>query len=150
MLMASATLTASTLFTPSTTITTGVVLLTVIGIAYGGTFMLRVVTGKQGANDLQKSFFRAGHAHAGVLVILGLVVLLAMAAAGAGVWGNVIGVAVLCCALLIPGGFFFSVIGRDPQKPNSAKALIWIGFTVLTVAMLGGGILLIAVGAGAA
>jgi hypothetical protein len=142
--------TASTaLFTPSTTITVGVVLLTVVGIAYGGTFMLRVVTGKQGANDLQKSFFRAGHAHAGVLVILGLVVLLAMSAAGAGVWGHAIGIAVLCCALLIPGGFFFSVIGHDPKKPNAAKALIWIGFTVLSVAILAGGILLIAVGASA-
>ncbi|QDZ16330.1 hypothetical protein [Humibacter ginsenosidimutans] len=142
--------TASTaLFTPSITITVGVVLLTVIGIAYGGTFMLRVVTGKQGANGLQKSFFRAGHAHAGVLVILGLVVLLAMSAAGAGVWGQVVGTAVLACALLIPGGFFFSVIGHDPQKPNAAKALIWIGFTVLTVAMLTGGILLIAVGVSA-
>jgi hypothetical protein len=35
----------------------GVVLLTVIGIAYGGTFLLRVVRGGQPANDLQKSFF---------------------------------------------------------------------------------------------
>ncbi|HWD61264.1 MAG TPA: hypothetical protein VG369_02120 [Humibacter sp.] len=130
----------------STTITVGVVLLTVIGIAYGGTFMLRVVTGKQGANDLQKSFFRAGHAHAGVLVILGLVVLLVMSAAHAGVWGEVVGIAVLACALLIPGGFFISVIGRDPQQPNGARALIWVGFTVLTIAMLGGGILLIVLG----
>ncbi|WP_243063370.1 hypothetical protein [Humibacter sp. RRB41] len=130
----------------STTITVGVVLLTVIGIAYGGTFMLRVVTGKQGANALQKSFFRAGHAHAGVLVILGLVVLLVMSAAHAGVWGEVVGIAVLACALLIPGGFFFSVIGRDPQQPNGARALIWVGFTVLTIAMLGGGILLIVLG----
>ncbi|GAB3384497.1 hypothetical protein GCM10027568_00310 [Humibacter soli] len=131
----------------STTITVGVVLLTVIGIAYGGTFMLRVVTGKQGANDLQKSFFRAGHAHAGVLVILGLLVLLLMNAANAGVWGEVVGIAVLACALLIPGGFFFSVIGHDPQQPNAARALIWIGFTVLTLAMLIGGILLIVLGA---
>lgn len=130
----------------STTITVGVVLLTVIGIAYGGTFMLRVVAGKQGANALQKSFFRAGHAHAGVLVILGLVVLLVMSAAHAGVWGEVVGIAVLACALLIPGGFFFSVIGRDPQQPNGARALIWVGFTVLTIAMLGGGILLIVLG----
>ncbi|GAB3795492.1 hypothetical protein GCM10028798_04310 [Humibacter antri] len=137
------------LFTPSITIIVGAVLLTVIGIAYGGAFMLRVVAGKQGANDLQKSFFRAGHAHAGVLVILGLVVLLATSAAGAGIWGTVIGIAVLCCALLIPGGFFFSVIGHDPQRPNAWRALIWAGFTVLSLAMLGGGILLIAVGASA-
>lgn len=137
------------LFSPAVTITAGVVLLTVIGIAYGGTFMLRVVTGRQGANALQKSFFRAGHAHAGVLVILGLVVLLVMAAAGVGAWGEVVGTAVLYCALLIPGGFFFSVIGRDPQRPNAWRWLIWAGFLLLALAMLGGGILLIAVGASA-
>jgi hypothetical protein len=57
-------------------IVAGVVLLTVIGIAYGGTFLLRVVQHGVPTNDLQKSFFRAGHAHAGVLVILGLVVLM--------------------------------------------------------------------------
>ena len=113
-----------TLLSPSTTITAGVVLLTVIGIAYGGTFMLRVVTGKQGANALQKSFFRAGHAHAGVLVILGLVVLLLMAAAGVGVWGEVVGIAVLCCALLIPGGFFSmqGTVQKAPNRPDSSAA----------------------------
>jgi cytochrome b561 len=52
------------------------VLFTVIGIAYGGTFLLRVVRGGQPADDLQKSFFRAGHAHAGVLVILGMLIML--------------------------------------------------------------------------
>ena len=89
-------------------IVAGVVLLTVVTIAYGGTFMLRVVTGRQGANDLQKSFFRAGHAHAGVLVILGLVTLLLLDAARITGWAHTsaIGVPTACssspraCALL--------------------------------------------------
>lgn len=51
-------------------------LLIVITIAYGGTFVLSVTrpqrhARKVPANDLQQKFFRAGHAHAGVLVILG-------------------------------------------------------------------------------
>lgn len=137
------------MFSPSMTITAGAVLLTIIGIAYGGTFMLRVVTGKQGANSLQKSFFRAGHAHAGMLVTLGLVVGLVMTAAGVGPWGDRVAGAVLTTAILIPGGFFFSVIGRDPQKPNAWIALIWVGAAVLTLALLGGGILLITTGASA-
>ena len=56
-------------------IVSGILLLTVITIAYGGTFVLSVTRGNVPANDLQKSFFRAGHAHAGVLVILGLLAL---------------------------------------------------------------------------
>src|SRR5215213_11200154 len=52
--------------------TAGILLITVVGIAYGGTFLLRVVGGHVPVTDFQKAFFRAGHAHAGVLVILGL------------------------------------------------------------------------------
>ncbi|WP_437582501.1 hypothetical protein ACSAGD_09575 [Paramicrobacterium sp. CJ85] len=137
------------MFSATMTITAGAVLLTIIGIAYGGTFMLRVVTGKQGANALQKSFFRAGHAHAGVLVTLGLVVALVMTAADGGPWGDRIAGAVLSTAILIPGGFFFSAMGRDPKKPNRWIALIWVGVIVLTLALLAGGILLIATGAAA-
>lgn len=46
-------------------VTAGAVLLAVVTIAYGGTFVLRVVRGDVPANDLQRSFYRAGHAHAG-------------------------------------------------------------------------------------
>src|SRR6266699_5505703 len=54
-------------------ITAGVLLLTIVAIEYGGWFMLRVVRGTQPATPFQQAFFRAGHAHAGVLVILSLV-----------------------------------------------------------------------------
>ena len=56
-------------------ISSGVLLLAVLTIAYGGTFVLSVTRGSVPANDLQRTFFRAGHAHAGVLVTLGLVAL---------------------------------------------------------------------------
>lgn len=89
------------------TIVLGVTLLTVVGIAYGGTFLLRVTSGAQGANALQKTFFRAGHAHAGVLVTLGLVVALVTTAAGVSdVWSAVGSIAVLSAAIFIPAGFF--------------------------------------------
>ncbi len=53
--------------------TVGVLLLTLVAIEYGGWFMLRVVRGRQPTTPFQQAFFRAGHAHAGVLVILALV-----------------------------------------------------------------------------
>ena len=135
------------LLQPASAITAGVVLLTVITIAYGGTFLLRVVTGKQGANALQKSFFRAGHAHAGVLVILGLVVLLLLDAAHVTGWTHEASIGVLAAPILIPAGFFLSVLGRDPQRPNGVVALIWVGFAVLTASLVVAGIALIAAGA---
>lgn len=120
----------------STTSTAAIVLLTVVFIAYGGTFVLKVTRGKAPANDLQRSFYRAGHAHAGVLVILGLLVNLYVDLAGVGgVWRPLSG-AVLWAAVLMPAGFFLSVIGSDPQRPNRLIALLWAGAASLVLGLV--------------
>lgn len=128
------------------TISAGVVLLVVVTIAYGGTFLLRVVTGAVPVNDLQKSFFRAGHAHAGVLVILGLVVMMLTSTAGVPGWSSSLGSGVLWAAILMPAGFFLSVIGKDPKKPSKVIALLWLGVASLTVGLVSAGIGLIIAG----
>ena len=129
-------------------ISAGVILLTVIAIAYGGSFLLRVANGSAPANDLQRTYFRAGHAHAGVLVILGLVVMLLMAEAEVDGVLAALSSGVLWAAILMPAGFFLSVIGRHPGKPNRLRFLIVAGGIVLTVGLLSAGIGLIAAGAG--
>lgn len=129
-------------------ISAGAVLLSVVAIAWGGTFVLSVVRGRVPANDLQKAFYRAGHAHAGVLVTLGLVVMIL-------VHGNDVpqpwaglSSAVLFSALLIPGGFFLSVLGRNPAKPNGMIALLWLGVAVLVAGLVSAGVGLIITGSG--
>ena len=131
---------------PILSIVAGATVLTVIGIMSGGTFLLRITTGGLPFNGLQKTFFRAGHAHAGVLVILGLVCLLLLNATGVpGLW-NWAGVGVLASALLIPGGFFLSVLGRDPQRPGRAIALLWAGVVVLGLSLATVGVSVIVAG----
>lgn len=127
-------------------ITAGVVLLTVVAIESGGLFLLKVVRGKHPANALQTSFFRAGHAHAGVLVILGLVTLLLVD--GSGMTGPPVAAPtlVLLSAILMPAGFFLSVTGTDPQKPNGFAVLLYAGAAVLTAGLVLGGIGLIVAG----
>lgn len=44
-----------------------------VTVEYGGWALLSFLTAREGLTDPQKSFFRAGHAHAGVLLILSLV-----------------------------------------------------------------------------
>ena len=131
---------------PGTAITIGVVLLLVITIAYGGTFLLKVVTGGFPANGLQQSFFRAGHAHAGVLVILGIVVKLAMSAAGVPPLADTLSTGVLYGAIFMSAGFFLSVLGKDPQKPNRLIVLLWIGVASLTIGLASAGVGLILAG----
>jgi len=132
---------------PVLTIVAGATILTVIGVMSGGTFLLRVAARGLPFNDLQKTFFRAGHAHAGVLIILGLVSLLLQSAAGASAGWQWAAVGVLASALLIPGGFFLSVLGSDPSKPSKAIALVWIGVVVLALSLATVGISVIAAGA---
>lgn len=127
-------------------IVAGIVLLAVVGIAYGGTFLLRVVRGGVPANGLQQSFFRAGHAHAGVLVILGLVVLLLTQLNQVAQPWSTLAFGVLVAAILMPAGFFLSVIGRDPARPNGLIALLWAGAACLGIGLISAGIGLIAAG----
>src|SRR6266852_1080062 len=54
----------------------GIILITVPTIQYGGYFLLTSLMDKTSGymdNPLRQNFFRAGHAHAGVIVILSLV-----------------------------------------------------------------------------
>jgi len=135
---------------PVLVIIVGVTLLSVAGIAFGGTFLLRVGNGGVPTNDLQKTFFRAGHAHAGVLVTLGLTVVLLTHVAGASpVWAAVGSVAVLASAVLVPAGFFLSVLGADPARPGPMMASVWLGAASLTVGVVISGVTVLAAGIGA-
>jgi hypothetical protein len=129
-------------------ITSGVVLLTVVAVAFGGGFMLSVVRGAAPANELQRTYFRAGHAHAGVLVILGLVIKLLLAGIHTTPLLGTLSNGALWAAILMPAGFFLSVVGVDPDKPNALRVLIPLGALVLVVGVVAAGVALISAGAG--
>lgn len=127
--------------TDETRFTAAILLLAIVTIEYGGTYVLRVVRGTFPATEFQKSFHRAGHGHAGVLVILSLVVLLyADAASLTGATGWMARSLVPASALLIPGGFFFSSLGRDVTAPNRLIVLIWIGAVTLAAGLIAAGV----------
>ena len=128
--------------TDAARITAGIVLLTVVGIESGGAFLVKVVTRRVPATGFQTSFFRAGHAHAGVLVILGLVcVLLAEATDLSGFWRWLAATGVLVAAVLLPAGFFLSAIGSGREAPNRAVVLLPAG-----AVMLAAGVVTLAIG----
>src|SRR5690554_4013275 len=104
---------------PQTLITIGILLLALVTVESGGYFLTKVVRGHVQTNALQKNFYRAGHAHAAVLLVLGMVILLVLDQIQlSGVWEFAARNLVLISAILMPAGFFLSVIGKDPQKPN--------------------------------
>jgi hypothetical protein len=124
------------LFTPEARSTAGVLLLTLVAVESGGWFMLRVVHGHRPATEFQKSFFRAGHAHAGVLVILSLVAQLLVSAAGLSGVPAMLSNAIWAAAILMPAGFFLSAAGRDRTQPNRLIVLVYAGALSLAVGVI--------------
>lgn len=123
----------------------GIALITVVTIEFGGTFLLRVAGGKVPFTEFQKSFARAGHAHAGVLVILSLVALVLADASGLeGFWGWTARAAIPAAAILMSGGFFAAMAGKDRTSPNGAIALVYLGGLSLAAGTLTLGIGLLA------
>lgn len=122
--------------------TAGAVLLTIVAVESGGAFMLGVVTGGVAATDFQRRFFRAGHAHAGVLVTLGLVcVLLAEATDLTGLARWFAQTGVLLAAVLMPAGFFFSAMGTGRTRPSR-----WIGLLIAGAVVLAAAVVTLAIG----
>ncbi|GIF69629.1 hypothetical protein Ais01nite_76640 [Asanoa ishikariensis] len=123
----------------------GVLLITIVTIETGGYYLTKVARGAVELTDFQKAFARAGHAHAGVFVILSLVALPYADAAGAhGFWGWLARTAIPIAAILMPAGFFFSSMGSGRTKPNALIALLWIGALFLAAGVLTLGILVLA------
>ncbi|GAB3992193.1 hypothetical protein GCM10029992_66910 [Glycomyces albus] len=115
----------------------GIVLLTIVTIEFGGVFLLRIVRGKVPMTDFQKTFARAGHAHAGMLVTLGLVCLILADATGlTGFAGWIARAGVPWAAIFMSAGFFLSSAGRDVHKPNGLITLLWLGAAGLAAGTL--------------
>ena len=118
----------------------GIILITVPTIQYGGYFLLISLMTKGSGymeNPLRQNFFRAGHAHAGVIVILSLVCqILADAAVLPApiLWFVRIGIPL--SAILIEAGFFFSVLPPTATQASGAVSLIYAGAVILAVGVV--------------
>lgn len=123
----------------------GIGLLTIVTIEFGGTFLVKIASGKVPFTDFQKAFSRAGHAHAGVLVILSLVSLILADATGLeGLWGWVARVAIPLAAVLMSGGFFAAMAGQGRTTPNKAIVILYLGAASLALGVVTLGIGLLA------
>jgi Ni,Fe-hydrogenase I cytochrome b subunit len=125
----------------------GVILCTVPTIVYGGYFLLTILSGHEDElhlTEFQKAMFRAGHAHAGVLVILSLIAqVFTDHAHTSNFWKWISRISFPLSAILVSMGFFFSAIGDQLTKPNSLVFILYIGMAILTLGLLTLGIALI-------
>jgi hypothetical protein len=125
----------------------GFILLTIPSIIYGGYFLLSVLCGKYEKlqlTDYQKSMFRAGHAHAGVIVILSLLIQLFVdhiSFPDVLKWS--IRISFPLSAVLISLGFFAAAIGNKITQPTKLISILYLGIVFLLYGLVSLGIGLI-------
>jgi hypothetical protein len=125
-----------------------ILLIAVPTVEFGGLALLGMLRRRDPGyleNPLRQSMFRAGHAHAGVWIVLALVALL---------WVDqtdlddslqwIVRIAFALAPILMPLGFFLSVIPPQAERPNGMIALVYLGGVVLAVGALTLGVGLLA------
>jgi hypothetical protein len=124
----------------------GILLIVLPTVMYGGVSILRLLISDPAyiENPLRQDLWRAGHAHAGVLLILSLVALRYVdeARLSERLKGIVRGF-LPAAALLLPAAFFLSVLRPEARAPNGFIYLAFVGAVLLAtgVVVLGVGLL---------
>ena len=117
-----------------------VLLIAVPTVDFGGLALLALLTQRLPGyldNPLRQGMYRAGHAHAGVWIVLALVALLYADQAGLSdglAW--LVRVAFVLAPILMPLGFFLSVLSPRAERPNGVIALVYLGGLSLAVGAL--------------
>lgn len=117
----------------------GVLLVVFPTVVFGGVSILSMLIGDPAyqENPLRQDLWRAGHAHAGVLLVLSLVLLRYVDGARLGPRARAFArTAVPLSAILLPAAFFLSVLSPDATEPNALISLAYVGAVLLVAGML--------------
>jgi len=122
----------------------GILLILLPSVMYGGLSILSLLIDDPAymKNPLRQDLWPAGHAHAGVWLILALVALRYVDEANlSAAMNRLVRISIPVAAILVPAGFVFSVVSPDATAPNSLINLVYVGAAVLAI-----GVLLLGVG----
>jgi hypothetical protein len=117
----------------------GILLVILPTVMFGGVSILSLLIGDPTymQNVMRQDLWRAGHAHAGVWLILALVVLRYVDEANlsnAMKW--LVRGSVPIAAILVPAAFFLSMLSSDAKAPNGLIYLAYVGGGLLALGVL--------------
>lgn len=124
----------------------GILLLVLPTVVIGGVSILTLLVHDPAylQNPLRQDLWRAGHAHAGVLLVLSLVILRYVDDAALGArTKQAVRIAVPLAAILMPLAFFLSVLRPHATEPNQLIYLAYLGAILVIAGVLTLGIGLI-------
>jgi heme/copper-type cytochrome/quinol oxidase subunit 4 len=124
---------------PQSRLVAGILLILVPTVEMGGASILSLLIAdpSYSQNDLRQDLWRAGHAHAGVWLVLSLVALRYVDEATLSErmkW--LVRLAFPVAALLMPLAFFLSVLSPEATEPNAMIYLAYVAGVVLAVGLL--------------
>lgn len=115
----------------------GILFVLVPTVEFGGWSLLRMIARRIPGyldNPVRQNLFRAGHAHAGVLLMLTLVGILYVDQADlSGGAKTLVRTGLALAPILMPAGFFFSVLRPSDDRPNRLIVLVYLGALSLAV-----------------
>ena len=117
----------------------GVLLIVMPAVVFGGVSILSLLVGDPAyaQNQLRQDLWRAGHAHAGVLLVLSLVALRYVDEARLSEpLRRVVRGVFPAAAILLPAAFFLSVVSPDVTEPNALISLAYLGAVLLVAGLL--------------
>jgi hypothetical protein len=118
----------------------GILLIVLPTVMYGGLSLLYFLTGREAGyvdNPLRHDLWRAGHAHAGVYLVLSLVMLRYVDETELSpFWKWLARIGAPIAAILIPAAFFLSVVSPSAREPNELINLAYIGAIFLAAAVV--------------
>jgi peptidoglycan/LPS O-acetylase OafA/YrhL len=122
----------------------GILLVILPTVIYGGVSLLTFLVGRVPGyldNPMRQNLFRAGHAHAGVMLLLSLLALRYVDEAElSNGWKRFVRSGIPSAAIFLPAGFFFSVLSPSATEPNRLIYLAFIGAVVLAASLVALGV----------
>jgi hypothetical protein len=117
----------------------GILLIVLPTVMFGGASILSLLVGDPTymQNPLRQDLWRAGHAHAGVWLILALIALRYVDEANlsnAMKW--LVRGSIPIAAILVPAAFFLSVLSPDAKAPNGLIYLAYVGAVLLALGVV--------------
>jgi hypothetical protein len=109
----------------------------VVGVEYGGWWLLTFLTGRAEISDAGHRYFRVGHAHAGVLLILALVYARYLADTNMSTglqWAS--GTVLLLGVMAQSGGFFVHMMSSEPGSSVTGSRLTRGGALLMGAALI--------------
>jgi hypothetical protein len=114
----------------------GILLIVLPTVMFGGVSILSLLVGDPTymQNPLRQDLWRAGHAHAGVWLILALVALRYVDEANlSDTMKWLVRGSIPIAAILVPAAFFLSVLSPDAKAPNGLIYLAYVGAVLLAI-----------------